>query len=402
MATVKRRQYGSGSIHQRSDGLWIGTLEAGVDARGRRRRLTVSAKSESRAKEKLEELKRSIARSGLPVAGSGRSTTVEAWSKTYLSMALAELRPKSYTSTASAIRRWIIPTIGRKRLAALTPADVRAITEAQRAAGRGGATQGRTYDVLRTMLKAAILEGHDVPQRVLMVKRPRLGENDRQAISTPDALAILRVSAELPEASLWASLFLQGLRQGERLGLTWEHVDLVRGTLDVSWQLQRLVYADGSRSSFRVPDGYVARHLEGALHLVRPKTKASRRTIPLTPWLAEALAAWREVAPPSPHDLVWPDAEGRPRRPEIDRAEWVKIQELADVRHPSGRPYVLHEARHSTATILRELNVDVSTIELILGHSKFVETYDHADRLDDARQALAQVAGRLALEGRSD
>jgi integrase len=400
MSTPRRRQSGTGTVFQRADGKWIGRIEAGVDARGRRRQLTVRGRSAAQVKEKLEELKRDVARAGIPDAATARTTTVKAWSETYLKIAEAELRPKSYAGAASAIRTWINPTIGHKRLTALTPADVRAVTDAQRKAGRAGATQMRTHDVLTAMLKAAILEGHAIPQRVLLVKRPRVGENDREAITVDEALAILKVTADRPDASMWAAIFLQGLRQGERLGLTWDHVDLERNTLDVSWQLQPLPYnvPRDRTSGFRVPDGYVVRHLVDAYHLVRPKSRSSRRTIPIVPWLRGALIAWREIAPASPYNLVWPTADGRPRAADADRAEWLAIQEAADVAHPAGRPYVLHEARHSTATILRELGVDVGSIERILGHSKFVEAYDHADRLEEDRAALALVAGRLALE----
>jgi integrase len=397
---TKRRQYGSGSVFQRANGLWVGRLDAGVDARGKRRRLTVYGNTEAKAKQKLEALKLDVARHGVPDASTARSTTVKAWSATYLKMAETKLRPKSYAGTASAVRRWINPTIGHKRLAALTPADIRAVADAQAEAGRAGTTQLRTHAVLTKMLKAAILEGHPVPQRVLLVERPTSNESDREAIATVDALAILKVTAERDDAAMWAGMFLQGLRQGERLGLTWAAVDFERNTIDVSWQLQHLPYNTprDPASGFRVPRGYMVRHLVDAAHLVRPKSKAGRRVIPLVPWMRAALLAWRDIAPANPHDLVWPTAAGKPRRPEDDRAEWLAIQQAAGVAHPAGRPYVLHEARHATATLLRELGVGVEAIELILGHSKFVEAYDHADRLDEARTGLEQLAGRLALE----
>jgi integrase len=402
MGTVKqkRRQYGSGSVFQRADGTWVGRIEGGVDAQGRRRRITVYGPSAARVREKLEATKRDVARAGIPDAAVARSTTVKAWSTSYLTIAETELRPKSYASAASAIRKWINPTIGHKRLTALTPADIRAVTTAQAEAGRAGATMMRTHDVLAAMLKAAMLDGHAIPPRVLLVKRPRPDENDRQALPNADVRAILKVTAGRPDAAMWAAMFLQGLRQGERLGLTWEAVDFERGTLDVTWQLQPLPYntpRDPS-SGFRVPRGYIVRHLVDAFHLVRPKSKASRRTIPMVPGLAAALLAWRDVAPASPHDLVWPADNGRPRRSEDDRAEWLAIQEAAEVAHPAGRPYVLHEARHSTATVLRELGIPVEVIEAILGHSKFVEAYDHADRIDAALSALEQVAGQWAIE----
>ena len=396
-----RRQYGSGSIFQRKDGMWIGRFEVGVDRDGQRRRITVSAATETRCKEKLRAKQIEVARHGAPEKSTGMTITVAQWGEQWLPEVEQRLRPSAYANVRSNVRRWIIPTIGRKRLAALTPGDVRAVLTAMRDAGRSPSTRIHAHTDMMQMFRAAIVEGHPIPERVLMVPRPQLGENDRTALTFADANAVLAVAVDQPDASKWVAAFLQGLRQGERLGLTWECVDLDAGTIDISWQLQPLPYVDNRDKArgFRVPDAYMARHLTEAFHLVRPKTKRSRRVIPLVPWMTRALADWREVAGPSPYGLVWPADDGRPQRAETDRAEWVALQVAAGVQHPAGRHYVLHEARHTTATLLRELQVEVETIEAILGHSKFVEAYDHADRLESSRAALGRLAERLALPG---
>lgn len=386
-------------MFQRKDGTWVGRFEAGTDREGRRRRITVTASSEGRCKERLEDKKREIARSGVPDKISARRMTVALWADEWLKLTVHELRPKSYNSDASAIKQWIVPTIGRKRLDSLTPADIRAVTDAQRIAGKAEGTRIRTHSTMMSMIKAAMLDGHDVPPRVLLVKKPKPGENDREAIPIPEALAILKIAGSRPDASMWAGMLLQGLRQGERLGLTWPCVDFTNETLDISWQLQPLPYIDNKQKElgFRVPDGYLSRHLSGRFHLVRPKSTSSRRIIPMTPWMVEALRTWQAIAPESPHGLVWPDEDGGPRKDDDDRDEWKNIQKLADVQHPAGRRYLLHEARHTTATILLELGVPKDVVEAILGQSKFVDAYDHSDRTAKSRAALEQVAERLAL-----
>lgn len=395
----KRRQYGSGSVFQRKDGLWLGRLQAGFDREGKRRVITVSAKTESACKERLEDKKREIARTGVPERASGRRATVEQWSEAWLATVVHEMRPKSYATTKSSVKVWIVPTIGHKRLDSLTPADIRAVASAIRAAGRKASTSVRTFATMTEMFRAAALEGYDVPERIFHVKRPALNESDRQAMTIDDALAVLKVVSDRADAAKWVAVLLQGIRQGERLGLTWTCVDFETDLIDISWQLQTLPYVDPKDKArgFQIPDGYEARHLVQAFHLVRPKSKSSRRKTPMVPWMREALLLWRDFAPPNEYDLVWATDAGLPWRVDADRAEWVGIQELADVEHPSGRRYVLHEGRNTTATLLLQLGISKDVVETILGHSKFVESYDQSDRTPRARSALESLATRLAL-----
>jgi len=395
----KKRDYGSGSVYQRaSDGRWLGSIVVGFTPSGGLRRKYVSGKTERQAQQRLDALRRKIERGEVAADGVSNRTTVKTWSDSWLETTQKKLRPKTWTNNRTAVTKWIVPTIGHKRLDALAPGDVRAVTSAITDAGRTLSTATRTFGVLHKMLVDATLEGHAVPQRVLMVAGPGMGENDRDALSIEDALKMLEAAAAQPDGSRWVAALLQGVRQGECLGLTWDCVDLDAGELDISWQLQALPYkVKGDRSSgFRVPTGYKARQLNGALHLVRPKTAAGTRVIPLVPWMAAALEQWRQVAPPSPHGLVWPRPDGQPRSDKADLAAWKALQVTAGVQHSDGRPYVGHEARHTTATLLMEADVQESVIIAILGQSELVRAYVHTRR-SETRRALEKVAERLGL-----
>ena len=170
--------------------------------------------------------------------------------------------------------------------------------------------------------------------------------------------------------------------------------------MTIEWQLQPLPYLDRSdrAAGFRVPDGYEARQIEGRMHLVRPKSNAGLRVIPLVPVMAGFLDEWRRVAPPSPHGLVWPAADGGPRSTVDDRAEWRALQDTAEVRHPSGRYYHGHEARHTAATLLMQMGVDESVRIAIMGHSSIAVTrgYEHLD-VSQMAEALQRQATLLEL-----
>jgi len=399
MSKRKPQGYGDGGLYQRaSDGLWIGTLEAGWTAKGTRRRITVSGKTEAIVKRKLRDKRREIEDQG--VTSTSARATVKSAAEDWLKVIELRLAPNSYAASRTAVRRWIIPTIGHKRFDLLSPADVRAVATAQRTAGNGSSTQLRTHSVLMTFLKWAMAEGYPVHPRLLVVEKPIKAVNDRLDLSVPQAVAVLEQAATLPHGSRWVAALLQGMRQAESLGLTWDMVDLGSETLTVWWQLQPLRYrVPRDRSSgFRIPDGYEARQLKGALHLVRPKSEKSRRVIPLVPWMLSALTAWRDLAPYSPHGLVWPNLDGTPRYYKTDDAEWYALQDAAGVRHPEGRRYTVHEARHTTAQLLLEAGVDPAVITAILGHSSIVTSraYMHTKQ-SQAREALGRVAHALEL-----
>lgn len=413
MATdpMTRQDYGSGSLYQRqSDWRWIGTLESGYTASGARKRTVVSGKGcvngctkrcphRKAIERKLRDKRLEMEREGHK--NVKRTTSVAKWSESWLETIQTQVRPSAYETDKAAVRA-IVAAIGATKLADLTPEDVRAVASYLRRNGKSTSTALRYHGSLMRMLKAASLDGYSIPPNVLLAKKPTAAVNDRQAVSFEHSIKALGVIAGRKDGSRWALAFLQGLRQAEALGLTWDQVDLERGALTISWQLKSLRYIDRAnpKAGFAMPDGYEARHLVGATHLVRPKSQAGWRVIPLVPWATNALRLWRETAPP--HELVWPGRTQKgqtwPRNAASDRDEWEAIQKEAGIAHPNGRPYAVHEIRHGTATLLMELGVPESVRIAIMGHSSIAVTrgYEFVD-IEQSRKALEQVADRLAL-----
>lgn len=397
-----RRSYGTGSVfYDKSRDRWLGRVETGWTAKGTRRRKVVTGKTKTEALRKVREALRQAEHNEAPTVGG--KPTVKVWADVWLENTSRTLRPTTWQVNHSQVMNWIVPTIGHRRIEALRPADVRTVERAMETAGRASSTISRCMAVLHKLLEDALVEGHPVPQAVLKVQTVGPGENDRDAIPLPDALALLEAATGLPDGSRWVAALLQGLRPAECLGLTWGCVDLDGDVLDISWQLKPLPYKvkRDRASGFRVPRNYTARQIYGALHLVRPKTASGQRIIPLVPWMREALSTWRELCPPSKSGLVWPDPDGLPRVDRDDRDAWVQLQDAAQVAHTEGedgRRFTLYEARHTTATLLREAGVDDQTIIAIMGHASILSTraYLHTDRTK-VRAALEQVAHRLQL-----
>lgn len=410
MARSKRREYGEGSIYQRaSDGLWVATKEDGWNANGTRRRLVVTAKTRAEVVRKIKHREAAVERGEVAAVRADR-TTVKQWIDRYLELRKLPpkpLAPKGWNAAASPLRKWVIPTIGHKRLGALTPADLRAVAQAQYDAGLKTSTADATQRAFMTALNRAVKEGMTVPQQVLKADRPGMGESDRLDVPLDHALACLAVAESLPHGLRWALTLLYGARQGEILGLVERDpitgepcVDFDAGVIRLAWQLDTLKYVErgNPKKGFEIPRDYVAVHLVGSYHLVRPKSKAGTRVLPMPDPVADAMRSWLEARPTNPWGLVFPTVAGRPSNDKNDREEWWAIQCTAGVGHPGGRWWHIHECRNLAATQLDEVGASDNVITSMLGHASILTSRGYMTaHLDAKRAAVERVAARLGL-----
>ena len=111
----------------------------------------------------------------------------------------------------------------------------------------------------------------------------------------------------------------------------------------------------------------------------RPKTNAGRRIVPLAEPLRLLLIDHRENSLPGPFNLVWEHPDGRPIGPKEDHKNWRNALQAAGFREPFPR---LHDARHTTATLLANAGVPEDVRMLIMGQSSVVahRGYAHIDQ----------------------
>ena len=384
-----RRAAGEGSVHKRKQGGWQGSVAVGIVG-GRRKRKTVYGATQREVLDKLAAIRRSLD-AGLPV-GTSRPMTLgdylEAWLRDTLPTVV---RPSTAESYASLTRQHIIPGLGHHRLDKLTAVHVRAFLKdksTQISPRTRRPLSSRTIQYLHAVLRLALEQARrdDLVARNVagLVAGPKVQRPETKPL-TPEEAGRLFAHATTDRLSpLWLLATALGLRRGEALALRWEDIDLDRGHLQVKATLQRV----GGK-------------------LVRaemPKTKSSRRALPLPAVVVHALRAHRaaqvqeRLASPVWIDdtLVFTTSIGTPLEPRNVLRSFHALCDRAHVRRVR-----IHDLRHAAASFMLLQGVDMRVVMGTLGHSRLATTsdlYTHllepvqraaADRMDEL---LRQVA----------
>jgi integrase len=147
-------------------------------------------------------------------------------------------------------------------------------------------------------------------------------------------------------------LFITGCRLSEAIGLTWQHIDLASGTIEISESL----------SVDRTGNGYAR---------TRKRTKTgSTRVLTVNPELRELLLGQSQT-----DDLVFLSPQGFPIASGNLRRAWVKVLKS------QGVPYrKLHAIRHTVLSMAVAQGIPVTSVAYIAGHkdSRMVlQTYGH-------------------------
>jgi integrase len=367
--SIKRRGHGEGSIKQRVDGLW----EARVSLPSGKRK-SFYGKTRKEAQDKLRAALRDID-AGLDL-GADRQTVAQFLEKWLAASVKPSVKVKTYEGYESIVRVRVVPRIGRKHLAKLTPLDLQSLYTELADAGLSARSVHHTHRVLHRAFVQAVRWNLIVRNPCDGAQGPRASRAEMKVWTPAQADAFLIATRQHPAQALYILALTTGMRQGELLGLKWGDLDLSVGTLAVRRSLQR---QKGKGLVFE-----------------EPKTARSRRSIFLSQRAVAALRAHRDRqafdrraagSEWNARDLVFCHATGEPLDPSYQTTIFKKAVEAA--RLPAIR---FHDMRHTAATILLSRGVHVKLVSELLGHATIVLTLDTYSHLIPAMHGDAAAA----------
>lgn len=323
------------------------------------------------AAEELKIEERGFAESG----GELIAVYMEKWLETFKRPAV---KLNTYLVQERNVRLNIIPRWGNYRLKDITRAEYqRWINELREKYSEG--TVRRIHSIFASAINDAIHEFGILRENPLVKIKIRKDEDEdagKIKFFTVDELSrFLAACVPVKHAkyqhsrmhqALFTLLARTGLRIGEALALTWDDIDLVKGTVSVT---KTLIYP-----------------LNTDPRVTTPKTRSSIRTIKLDPETIRAMKEYRVNQKEtilrygfqrSDKSLVFQSPEGRWLRINVVREYMYEVCKRAGL--PRLSPHAL---RHSHAVHLLEAGATIRYVAERLGHAsiKTTEKYLHVTK----------------------
>jgi len=281
------------------------------------------------------------------------------------------------------LRLLVLPRIGAVPLAALTGGDCQRLVD-EIAAERTPEHGRKALTALRVALRVAQRYGELDSNPCAGVRVPVDARGEKPArILTPEEAAAILDAPELEDVRLGRSFagpflslaFGTGLRLGELLALRWgpDGLDLDAAIVSVRASLDRV------------------RDASGAYAELEPKSRASRRDVPLPPEDTARLLRHRLATGRPPNGTLVFSKQGEALSPVPAYRAFKRACEAAGFSAPLPR---LHDARHGFATHALAAGLSAHAVAALLGHSDaglVLRRYGHAlpDELAGAGMVLS-------------
>jgi integrase len=378
LSKMARRGNREGTICKRKDGRWCGAVTVGYNPKtGKPIRKFLYGKTRQEVAEKLARI--------LPQVNTGlvspEKYTLGDWFHIWLEYYKRPgIRKSTYERYAHFAQNHILPALGKLHLERLRPEVLQGFFAEKE--GFAPNTVKFIYVILHSALEKAVELGYLPRNPADCVSLPKRRQKEIRILSPQEMQHFLSCARKHRLYPAFLLLASTGMRRSEVLGLRWQDVDLEKGLVTVNQVLIPLIRGIGFEE---------------------PKTKQSRRTIPLLPEVVEELREWRKrwleermgLGPDWPEtDLVFPSEVHTPLLPRNFTRVFHAICREARLEN-----FTIHGLRHSFASYLLAKGVHPKVVSEVLGHSSITITMDTYSKLIPGLKEMAVEKLRDLFKG---
>lgn len=384
---AKKRGNNDGSIRQRKDGTWEARYTAGYKPDGSQNRKSVYGATQAEVQSKLRDALRKLERGDYT---EPTKISVAAWLDIYCeNYGALQWREKTLEVNRDNIRLHLKPALGKIQLAKLRTDHIQAYINAEQQSGASPSSIRRRLAPLQVALKQAVIN-HLIPYSPAVgVKLPPAIQREISFLNVEEQKRLLAVLPDNTQGRALRFILSTGLRASELCGLRWCDISGDSFTIRQSAQYVKVEQPGETRQK---------------LSLAPPKTRAGKRSIPLTAAAKALLEAQKRAQLTSRHQAGPAWCGGTPGEGETpvfatevgtfyDRNNLNRTLRQSLSAAGLGSRGV-HALRHTFATNWVRSGADLRTLSEILGHTKVAFTmqqYVHTDM-------STKLAGLLAVE----
>jgi integrase len=284
------------------------------------------------------------------------------------------LRAKSFKDYEGLLRRYVRPRLGPRALGSISALDIQTLYRDLQARSLSARSIRYTHAVLRSAMKQAIRWNFILANPADSVDLPRQERRQIGVLTVEQARTFIRAIAGHQYGHLFAVALTTGMRPSEYLGLTWNDLDLDRGTVSVSHTLE---------------------WRKGGWQLAETKRSRSRRVVKLQAWVVALLRQRVPQELETREDLlVFRARHGGP----IRESRFVHDHFKPLLRSAELPAIRLYDLRHTAATISLIAGVSPKIISEQLGHASVAFTLDvYSHVLPHMQDAAAEKVEALLI-----
>lgn len=380
-----RAAQGSGTIRKktvtRNDKqytYWEARYTEGVDpGTGKQIQRSITGKTQKEVTQKLKAITASIDAGTYTVP---IKMTVGQWLDIWQNDYLGGVKTMTVLNYSQHIKNHIKPAIGAIKLNALNAHTIQGFYNDlgkpdDDKPGLSPKTVKNIHGVLHKALQQAVKIGYLSFNPADACELPRIERKEIKPLDSEDMGAFINAIQGHRFETLYLTMLFTGLRRGEACGLTWDCVNLDKGTILVNKQLQNI---PGKRGAYRLisTKSGKSRTITVAASVVALLKKHRARQ---SEDRLKAGSLWQDG------NYVFCNEVGEHLSPHTVYHNYKKI--VASIGLPNAR---LHDLRHSFAVASIQAGDDLKTVQSNLGHataSFTLDVYGHVTQ--EMKQASA-------------